>query len=57
MAVKSVDDMTECAKNDPEASEQERAVFEDIQTLVHFAKSKLLPVQAPEQTDSAKKYN
>lgn len=47
VAVKCVDDMTDEAKNDPNASEQQRAVFEDIQTLVHFAKSQLLPIQAP----------
>ena len=47
MAAKFVDEMTEYAKNDPKASEKERAVFEDIQTMVHFAKSQLLPLQAP----------
>lgn len=52
VAVKCVDDMTEHTKNDPEASEQQRAVFEDIQTLVHFAKSQLLPIQAPAPTES-----
>lgn len=47
VAAKFVDEMTEYAKNDPKASEKERAVFEDIQTMVHFAKSQLLPLQAP----------
>lgn len=46
MAAKFVDEMTEHAKNDPNASEQQRAVFEDIQTMVHFAKSQLIPLQA-----------
>lgn len=30
VAAKFVDEMTEYAKNDPKASEKERAVFEDI---------------------------
>ena len=46
VAAKFVDEMTEHAKNDPNASEQQRAVFEDIQTMVHFAKSQLMPLQA-----------
>jgi hypothetical protein len=46
VAAKFVDEMTESAKNDPKASEKERAVFEDIQTMVHFAKSQLIPLEA-----------
>ena len=46
VAAKFVDKMTEHAKNDPNASEQQRAVFEDIQTMVHFAKSHLMPLKA-----------
>lgn len=46
VAAKFVDEMTEHAKNDPNASEQQRAVFEDMQTMVHFAKLQLLPLQA-----------
>lgn len=51
VAVKFVDEMTEHAKNDPNANEQERAVFEDIQTMVHFAKSQLIPLQATAQAE------
>ena len=47
VAARFVDEMTELAKNDPNASEQHRAIFEDIQTMVHFVKSQLLPLQAP----------
>lgn len=48
VAVTFVNQMVESAKNDPDASEKERAVFEDIQTLVNLARKQLVFAQAPD---------
>lgn len=47
VAVTFVNQMVESAKSDPDASEKERAVFEDIQTLVNLARKQLVATQAP----------
>ena len=47
VAVKYIENIVEKAKTDPQISDQQRAVFEDIQTLVHLAQTILMPVQAP----------
>lgn len=50
IAVKCLDDMVEHSKTDPNASEEQRAVFDDMRTLAHFALAQLTPVKAPETT-------
>lgn len=47
VAVTFVKRMFEQAKSDPDVSEKERAVFEDIQTLVNLARKQLVATQAP----------
>lgn len=47
VAVTFVNQMVESAKSDPDASEKQRAVFEDIQTLVNLARKQLVATQAP----------
>lgn len=53
VAVTFVNQMVESAKSDPEASEKQRAVFEDIQTLVNLARKQLVATQAPAPAESA----
>lgn len=53
VAVTFVNQMVESAKSDPEASEKQRAVFEDIQTLVNLARKQLVATQAPAPAEPA----
>lgn len=47
IAVSFIDDMVERANNDPNAKPVQRAIFEDIKTLVHLAMQHLMPEPAP----------
>lgn len=44
VAVSFVEHMVKNTKTDPQATSEQRAVIEDVQTLVKFAQSQLRPV-------------
>lgn len=46
IAASYVDAMVERVNNDPEAKPEQRAIFDDIKTMVHFAMEHLMPLQA-----------
>lgn len=54
VAEQAVDGMMQQAEQDPNCDENKKAIFKDVQILVKFAISQLLPLPAPSGTGEHK---